>query len=133
MSRRAAIVTGANRGIGLAISEALAASGFDILAADLAPAPSEALQAGVERNNGRLAYQPFDLADLSTHAGVIEAARKEFGSIDCLVNNAGMASPVRGDLLDLMPRKFRQGACRQSARHRLPLPGRRPRHARRAG
>ena len=74
MTRRAAIVTGANRGIGLAISEALAASGFDILAADLASAPSEALQAGVERNNGRLAYQPFDLADLSTHAGVIEAA-----------------------------------------------------------
>ena len=35
MSRRAAIVTGANRGIGLAIAEALAASGFDILAADL--------------------------------------------------------------------------------------------------
>ena len=80
-------------------------SGFDILAADLASAPSEALQAGVERNNGRLAYRPFDLADLSTYAGVIEAA-KEFGGIDCLVNNAGMASPVRGDLLDLTPENF---------------------------
>lgn len=106
MTRRAAIVTGANRGIGLAIAEALAAAGFDIVAADLAPAPSDELQAGVERNNGRLAYQPFDLGDLSTHAAVIAAAEKEFATIDCLVNNAGMASPVRGDLLDLKPENF---------------------------
>jgi NAD(P)-dependent dehydrogenase (short-subunit alcohol dehydrogenase family) len=106
MTRRAAIVTGANRGLGLAIAEALAVIGFDILAADLAPAPSEALQDAVKRGGGKLAYQPFDLADLSTHAGVIEAARQEFGAIDCLVNNAGMASPVRGDLLDLTPENF---------------------------
>ncbi|MEP9389326.1 3-ketoacyl-ACP reductase [Mesorhizobium sp. KR9-304] len=106
MTRRAAIVTGANRGIGLAIAEALAASGFDILAGDLAPAPSDELHAGVERNNGRLAYRAFDLSDLSTHASVIETAGKEFGAIDCLVNNAGMASPVRGDLLDLAPENF---------------------------
>jgi len=106
MTRRAAIVTGANRGIGLAIAEALAAAGFDIVAADLALAPSDELQAGVERNNGRLAYQPFDLGDLSTHAAVIAAAEKEFATIDCLVNNAGMASPVRGDLLDLKPENF---------------------------
>lgn len=106
MIRRAAIVTGANRGIGLAVADALAAAGFDILAADLAPAPSEELQAGVERNNGRLAYRAFDLAELSTHAGIIEVAEKEFGTIDCLVNNAGMASPVRGDLLELKPENF---------------------------
>ena len=106
MTRRAAIVTGANRGIGLAISEALAASGFDILAADLSPTPSDELRAGIERNGGRLVYRRFDLGDLSTHAGVLDAAGKEFGSIDCLVNNAGMASPVRGDLLDLKPENF---------------------------
>ena len=106
MTRRIAIVTGANRGIGLAIAEALAASGFDILAADLAPTPSGELQSGVERNNGRLAYQPFDLADLPTHTGILETAQKEFGAIDCLVNNAGMASPVRGDLLELKPENF---------------------------
>jgi NAD(P)-dependent dehydrogenase (short-subunit alcohol dehydrogenase family) len=106
MTRRAAIVTGANRGIGLAIAEALATSGFDILAADLAPMPSDELRAGVERNKGRLAYRPFDLADLSTHAAVVELAQSTIGAIDCLVNNAGMASPVRGDLLDLQPENF---------------------------
>lgn len=106
MARRTAIVTGANRGIGLAIADALAGANFDILAADLAPRPSNELQANVERNKGRLAYSPFDLADLSSHAGVVEAARDEFGAIDCLVNNAGMASPVRGDLLDLKPENF---------------------------
>lgn len=106
MTRRAAIVTGANRGIGLAVAEALAASGFDVLAADLAPGPSADLQEGVERNNGRLAYQPFDLGDLSTHAAVVDAALREFATVDCLVNNAGMASPVRGDLLDLEPGNF---------------------------
>lgn len=106
MTRRAAIVTGASRGIGLAIAEALAASGFDILAADLAPAASDGLRAGIERNGGRLAYQSFDLGDLSTHAGVLETAGKEFGAVDCLVNNAGVASPVRGDLLELTPENF---------------------------
>ena len=47
-----------------------------------------------------------DLADLATHAPTLERIVQRFGRIDCLVNNAGIASPVRGDLLELTPENY---------------------------
>lgn len=107
MSRPVALVTGAGRGIGLAIAEALAGAGFDLAIsdvmaeADLAPA--------VERiAAGGAAALPLssDLADLADHGRVVDAIYDRFGRFDCLVNNAGIASPVRGDLLALAPENF---------------------------
>jgi 3-oxoacyl-[acyl-carrier protein] reductase len=98
-SRRVAIVTGAGRGIGRAIAERLAAS-FDLAITDVEPqgaAAAEALGAMFVRS---------DLADLAGHAPTLERVLERFGRIDCLVNNAGIASPVRGDLLELTPENF---------------------------
>jgi NAD(P)-dependent dehydrogenase (short-subunit alcohol dehydrogenase family) len=106
MTRPVAIVTGGTRGIGRAVAEALAGVGFDILVADLSDQALPELTAALALHGARLVYCRFDLADLATHASVVAAALDAFGRIDCLVNNAGIASPVRGDLLEFDPIHF---------------------------
>ncbi|CAN7380512.1 3-ketoacyl-ACP reductase [Mesorhizobium amorphae] len=106
MTRPAAIVTGGARGIGLACAEALADTGFDILVADLAETADEGLAANIAARGAKFAYVRCDIADLSTHATVVDAAKRAFRRIDCLVNNAGVGAVVRGDLLELKPDNF---------------------------
>ncbi|MDG3579108.1 3-ketoacyl-ACP reductase [Rhizobium sp. YJ-22] len=107
MNRPLAIVTGGRRGIGLGIAKALAVAGFDIALTGLDangmadPALDEIRALGVEAF-----YAQSDLADLSTHGPAVDAILGRFGRIDCLVNNAGMASVVRGDFLDLTPENY---------------------------
>jgi 3-oxoacyl-[acyl-carrier protein] reductase len=84
---RLAIVTGAARGIGAAIAARLEADGFTVARLNRTP------QGGNEFR--------FDLGDLMTHQPAIDAVMAKFGRIDCLINNAGIASPKRGDFLEL--------------------------------
>jgi NAD(P)-dependent dehydrogenase (short-subunit alcohol dehydrogenase family) len=103
-SQPVAIVTGAGQGIGRAVAEALAARSFDLVVTDLAPpADGEALLQDLARRGCRALYQSGDIADLAGHSQLVALALAEFGRIDCLVNNAGMAAVARGDLLDLAP------------------------------
>ncbi|KUM28900.1 3-ketoacyl-ACP reductase [Mesorhizobium loti] len=106
MTRPGAIVTGGARGIGLACAEALADAGFDILVADLAEKPADGLADTIAAHGAEFAYASCDIADLPGHRKLVEAAMDAFGSIDCLVNNAGIGAVVRGDLLDLKPQNF---------------------------
>ncbi|MCZ8544354.1 3-ketoacyl-ACP reductase [Mesorhizobium qingshengii] len=106
MIRPAAIVTGGARGIGLACAEALADAGFDILVADLAETAADGLAADITGRGAKFAYVPCDIADLASHAALVDAAISAFGRIDCLVNNAGVGAVVRGDLLELKPENF---------------------------
>jgi NAD(P)-dependent dehydrogenase (short-subunit alcohol dehydrogenase family) len=106
-SRPVAIVTGACGGIGRATAEALAERSFDLAVTDLSPEmEGEVLLQDLARRGCRALYQSGDIADLATHAPLVERALAEFGRIDCLVNNAGMGAVVRGDLLDLAPANF---------------------------
>jgi 3-oxoacyl-[acyl-carrier protein] reductase len=88
---RVAIVTGAARGIGVAIASRLEADGFAVARLNRTPAEGEFR---------------FDLGDLATHQPAIDAVLARHGRIDCLINNAGIASPKRGDFLDLEPDTF---------------------------
>ena len=102
-SRRVANVTGAGRGIGRAIAVRLAET-FDLAITDVEPqgaAVAEELQQGAEA-----LFVQSDLADLATHAPTLERIVERFGRIDCLVNNAGIASPVSGGLLELTPENY---------------------------
>lgn len=105
--RRLAIVTGGRRGIGLGIAKALAAADFDIAitgigdSAGVSVVLEELAALGAEAEFFRA-----DLSDVSGHQATVEAIIERFGRIDCLVNNAGMASVVRGDFLDLSPENF---------------------------
>jgi len=103
-SRPVALVTGGRRGIGLAIAEALARDGFDVAITGTrededAPRILESLRAF----GGRATFVASDLADLAAHEPLLERVNKELGGIDCLVNNAGIGSPKRGDLLEVPP------------------------------
>ncbi|TIM11488.1 MAG: 3-ketoacyl-ACP reductase [Mesorhizobium sp.] len=106
MSRPAAIITGGARGIGLACAEALADAGFDILVVDLAEKAGDGVAADITARGVKFAYHCGDIADLDDHAALVDAATSAFGRIDCLVNNAGIGSVVRGDLLELKPENF---------------------------
>ncbi|MCX5497691.1 3-ketoacyl-ACP reductase [Kaistia dalseonensis] len=106
-NRPVALVTGARRGIGLAIAEALAAAGYDIaLTGTQHDAEAEAAVAKVTALGARALFSAFDLADLPAHAAALDEIERELGPIDLLVNNAGIGAPVRGDLLDLEPQNF---------------------------
>jgi NAD(P)-dependent dehydrogenase (short-subunit alcohol dehydrogenase family) len=99
------MVTGARRGIGRAIAEALALSGFNLAITDVADEAGEAL-AAIAANGAEAAFFRSDLADLSAHAATLAQVLDRFGRLDCLVNNAGMGAVARGDLLDLAPENF---------------------------
>lgn len=106
--RPVALVTGARRGIGLAIAHALAARGFDLAILDLGP-PDEAsarLCTELAARGGRAIYLAGDIGDLTSHRALVERCVAELGGIDCLVNNAGIGSIKRGDVLDLAPENF---------------------------
>lgn len=45
-------------------------------------------------------YFPRDIADIGSHEALIEEICRELGPPDCLVNNAGVASLRRGDLME---------------------------------
>ncbi len=105
--RPVTLVTGARRGIGLAIAEAFAAAGHDVALADLVrDAGAETAIARVAAYGGRVHFEAFDLADLAEHAPAVAAVEAALGPIDVLVNNAGIGAVVRGDLLDLAPENF---------------------------
>jgi 3-oxoacyl-[acyl-carrier protein] reductase len=105
--RPVALVTGARRGIGRACATALASAGFDIAATDLVvDADSQAALAAFRDAGATAAFFQHDVADISSHAALIEAIVAQFGRLDCLVNNAGRGPVVRGDILDLLPENY---------------------------
>jgi 3-oxoacyl-[acyl-carrier protein] reductase len=88
------LVTGAARGIGKAIADQLAAQGHKALRLD------RDFKAETENEI------PFDLAAIETHAALVERIVARYGAIAGLINNAGIASPVRGDFMGLVPQTF---------------------------
>ncbi len=102
-----ALVTGARRGIGRGIAWALAEQGFDIVANDLVDdADTRATMDGIASRGRRAAFLAHDVADVAEHTPFVDRAFAAFGTIDCLVNNAGIQVRVRGDLLDVTPESF---------------------------
>ena len=91
---RNVIVTGASRGLGLAISEALAASGYRVLA--IARSSSGELQAlgtaALQAGRGAVQFYPFDLLEIAAMAQLVSRLRKEVGPLYGLVNNAGLGT-----------------------------------------
>lgn len=96
---KTAIVTGASRGIGLAIAERLVADGARVV---ITARKKEALDEAVVQLGGPdVALAVAGRADDADHqADVVRQAIDTFGSIDLLVNNTGI-NPVYGPIVDL--------------------------------
>jgi 3-oxoacyl-[acyl-carrier protein] reductase len=92
---RNVIVTGASRGLGLAIAESLAASGYRVLAiARSATEPLQALSAAAaQAGRGAVQFHPFDLLDTAAMPQLVNRLRREVGPLYGLVNNAGLGTP----------------------------------------
>jgi 3-oxoacyl-[acyl-carrier protein] reductase len=95
LAGRAAIVSGASRGIGLGIAERLAADGMRVL---LCARSASALEAAAARLPGAVAFAA-DLRRPEAAEQAVATAVARFGQIDLLVNSAGATQ--RGDFLAL--------------------------------
>lgn len=106
--RPVALVTGGSQGIGAAIALQLAHDGFDVAITTLQDdgASDGASVAQIQACGARALRVRGDLADVHDHARVLDAVCAWGGVPSCLVNNAGMGSPRRGDLLDIRAEDF---------------------------
>ena len=103
-----AIITGASRGIGHAISLSLASEGYDIVAIARTPDSEgmHSLQPEVEKRGSAFFPIGIDIANTSLHDEAISSILERYGRIDLLVNNAGVAPIERKDLLELTEEDF---------------------------
>lgn len=97
LANQVALVTGAGRGIGKAISESLAAEGATVVLASRTKSELESLGRAIEAKGGKAAVSVVDVTDDRQVARLFETIDREFGRLDILVNNAGRGffAPVR--------------------------------------
>jgi 3-hydroxybutyrate dehydrogenase len=95
---KAAVVTGSTSGIGLAVARALAKEGANVLINGFGQAEEiEAIRRSIESEFGvKAVYSPADMAKPYEIVAMVRQAEQAFGSVDVLVNNAGIqhVSPV---------------------------------------
>ena len=86
---KAALVTGAARGIGRAIAENLARAGASVLLADVDAAALDQTRSAIEQAGGMAATFAGDLTRADAPQQCVEALLRSYGAIDIVVNNAG--------------------------------------------
>lgn len=87
---RVALVTGAARGIGLAISETLAQAGASVMMTDILESDGIAAAERLRQEGHSAAFLRHDVTSEADWASVVAECEAKFGSVDILVNNAGI-------------------------------------------
>jgi len=107
--RPIAIVTGGARGIGLGISRALAADGWDLAIGGVrAPTDVAAVVTELRSRGGRVHYLQADIAESRDRRRLVDDVIATLGTPSALVNNAGRSPQVRSDLLDATEASFEE-------------------------
>ncbi len=92
-----AVVTGASKGIGRDLAIALAGAGARVVAAARDLPALEALTAEIEAGGGEALAVELDVRDVAGIRAAFERVRGHFGSVDVLVNNAGLGANQRAE------------------------------------
>jgi NAD(P)-dependent dehydrogenase (short-subunit alcohol dehydrogenase family) len=98
-SGKTAIVTGSGRGIGRVIAQSLAQAGANVVLCSRTKAEIDAVAGEISGKGGKVLAVETDLTSHEQLEALVDAAIKEFGRIDILVNNA--ARSFLRSLLDL--------------------------------
>jgi NAD(P)-dependent dehydrogenase (short-subunit alcohol dehydrogenase family) len=106
MATRAAIVTGASSGIGLAITKILCEEGYAVTMAARREEKLQAAVAELDANGSDVHGVAANLSEESEIQKVVEAHRERYGRLDVLVNNAGVGvgatlSEIKTKYLDM--------------------------------
>jgi NAD(P)-dependent dehydrogenase (short-subunit alcohol dehydrogenase family) len=106
---KVALVTGGTRGIGFGIASRLAAERFDLAVCGLRArdAVARVLQ-GLEAAGTKVLYVQADIGAREAREKLVRAVRSEFGRLNVLVNNAGMAPRRRADILEASEESFEE-------------------------
>ena len=92
LSERTALVTGAGRGNGRAMAERLAGNGANVVVNDLDADPAEDVVGAIESEGGDAIAVAADVSDEPAVEAMLERATEEFGTVDVVVNNAGVGT-----------------------------------------
>lgn len=97
-----ALVTGGSRGIGLGICICLAREGYNLAVNGVRPESSVIDSLKELRSMGvNVIYCQGDIGKAEDRKAIVDKIKTEFGQLDVLINNAGVAPKVRKDILDL--------------------------------
>lgn len=99
LKNRIAIITGASRGIGLAIAERFVADGATVVMTDVLDD-----QGATEAKRIGATYMHCDVSKAADVKAVVAATVKQHGAVDILVNNAGIS--ITGDFLEITEEQF---------------------------
>ena len=97
MTEKIAFVTGADRGLGLALTARLLARGWRVYAGQYMP-EWPALDALEARYGARLVPVPLDVADTGSTLAAAERVGQDTDRVDLVINNAGVLSPHAGPI-----------------------------------
>jgi len=101
---RRALVTGANRGLGLAIARGLAAAGADVVLGVRDSASAEDPVASIRAEGGSASSLELDVTRLDDARAAIDVATAARGAFDILINNAG--GGIAGPAIDVTEEEF---------------------------
>ncbi|MBQ0900435.1 SDR family oxidoreductase [Micromonospora sp. U21] len=110
MTNTIALITGANKGIGLATAEQLGARGMTVLVGARDAERGRAAQEKLRAGGADARFVPLDVTDAESVAAAAKLVEQEYGRLDVLVNNAGIAL---GDGLLALPSDTTTATLRQ--------------------
>ena len=103
-NQRVALVTGGTRGIGFGIAQALAREGFSL--AVCGTRPGNEVRESLAPLGPDTLYCQCDVGDREARTRMLTEIKNQFGRLDLLVNNAGVAPKERKDILDATEESF---------------------------